>query len=102
MKTKSQPNKDRLTQTMQAILNDTQSFNPALWTDSKKTQGDFAWFAVNLFGTKEQRDKFTWEDVHFWVGKEILGLSKAQSEVLFWGGITLLETKRVVKELCHV
>ena len=96
------PNIPRLQKTLAAILADLQSFNPALWCDHKKTQGDFAWFAVNLFGTHEQRASFTWDKSHEWVGKDILGLSKQQTERLFWGGITFSETKELVKEICHV
>lgn len=95
MKIRLVPDMERLRATLESVKRDKSHFNQGLWVsppNSKKwpeTCGDFAWFAVQKYGTSEQKKKFTWDKAHDWVGPEILGLTRKLTSSLFWGGNTI-------------
>ena len=88
------PNIERLEGTLKAVLSDLSHFNQGLWVTPPNSPkhpepcGCFAWYAVNLYGTPEQKKKFTWDGYHDWVGTDILSLNVGETRTLFWGGNT--------------
>lgn len=104
-KHKSKANIERLRGTLEAIKADIAHFHQAFWVsppNSEKwpeTCGDFSWFAVNKYGTQEQKDKFTWDGFHEWVGHDLLGLSPSEARLLFWGGNDLEKIEKAIDKL---
>lgn len=95
-KPKPIPNIMRLRATLEAVKGDISHFNQGLWVSAPgsgklpDTCGGFSWFAVQIYGTEEQKKRFTWDKAHDWVGIKILGLSLKRSQALSWGANTIL------------
>ena len=104
-KAKSTANIERLRATQEAVKLDLGRFNQGLWVSAPnsakfpETCGGFSWFAGQLYGTTEQKKKFTWDKAHMWVGKQILGLTTRESESLFWGGNTIEMIETIIDKM---
>jgi hypothetical protein len=92
MKMKRVINIERLRGTLEAVKADLEHFNPRLWVtppNSKmypETCGDFGWFAIQKYGNEDQKKAVGFDKCHDRETAEILGLTKAQTKALLWGG----------------
>ena len=96
-------NVERLRATLEAVMEDPEHFNQALWCSSPESKrfpeqvGCFFWYANNLYGTPEQIAKFTWDRSHDWVGKYILECDPSSIKTLTWGGATLKDIVKCIE-----
>jgi hypothetical protein len=92
----------RLHATLEAVRASSGHFNQSLWVTPPKSKkypetcGCFYWYAVELFGTPEQKKRFTWDRYGGWVGRDILGLARREGEAISWAENTVDDIEKVI------
>jgi hypothetical protein len=94
---------ERLDATLDAVEADPERFNQGVWVrgtqNGKHAEMCFACFAIELFGTPEERASLKFDGSYDKLGARILNIEKCITKRLFWGCNTIEDIKGTIAEL---
>ena len=84
---------------LQRIKAQPDTFDQNKWCDPQKTCGCFAWHIVDMHGTPEQRDAYTWDGAtNDYIACDVAGIDRSVGKRLFWAMNTVEDITEIINE----
>ena len=76
------------------------TFDQKKWCDPQQTCGCFAWHIVDMHGSPEQRDGFTWDgSTNDYIACDVAGIDRSVGKRLFWAMNSIEQLEDIINGL---